>query len=123
MDFEVGQQVSVPAGTQLNGSYYDKQGVTTVGTISRVATYKVMVTGLRPSGGWEGSYWVSKDDITPADPNAPKSRKYGETPDGMIAIDDPRIDWIWQDVAKYATAQGSARHSLTWTATLPTRYV
>jgi len=106
MDFEIGQKVTVPAGTALNGSYYDKQGVEAVGTITRFTTHKIYVTNLRPSGGWAGSYWVAKSDITVTDPNAPRARKYGETPEGMISINDPRIDWIWLDVAKYATAQG-----------------
>jgi hypothetical protein len=37
----------------------------------------------------------------------PKARKLGEKPDGdeHIAIDDPRIAWIWEDISKFAQVQ------------------
>jgi len=41
------------------------------------------------------------------DPNAPRPRQIGETPEGGIDIDDPRIAWIWEDAARVAT---KARH-------------
>lgn len=36
----------------------------------------------------------------------PKPRKLGETPEGMIAPDDPRLAWLWEDAAKYADKSG-----------------
>lgn len=41
------------------------------------------------------------------DPNAPKPRKLGEVPEGdHIAIGDPRIQWIFDDMATYADNSG-----------------
>lgn len=39
-------------------------------------------------------------------PVKPVSRKIGETPEGMIAADDPRIAHIWEDAGKLATRFG-----------------
>lgn len=44
--------------------------------------------------------------VKPVDPNAPKPRALGEVPEGMIGPDDPRIAWLWDDAAKFATQKG-----------------
>ena len=37
----------------------------------------------------------------------PKPRKLGTTPEGNhISTDDPRIQWIWEDIAQYAVKRG-----------------
>ena len=45
-----------------------------------------------------GEAWVEAEK--------PKTRKIGETPEGMIAADDPRIAHIWEDAGKLATRFG-----------------
>lgn len=34
------------------------------------------------------------------------ARKVGEVPEGMIAPDDPRLDWLWKDAEKVANYAG-----------------
>lgn len=104
MDFAVGQEVQILNARRIPDALrwreYFNVSEGTVGEVRRVSTNKVMVR----FGGRHG--WVNKSDFTPVDPNAPKPRKLGETPEGMIAIDDPRIDWIWRDAAQYAANRG-----------------
>lgn len=75
----------------------------------------IVRTKTRDRWGRSGthSFKVSPDVL---DPNSlvpvavkvkPKVRKLGETPEGdHIAINDPRIKWIWEDAAKIATREG-----------------
>lgn len=105
MDFAVGQDVTVERGFTGQDAVGWHRSVTvpagTVVNVRRVSTHKVMVR----MGG--NVLWASKEFFAPVDPNAPRPRKLGETPEGdHIAIDDPRIDWIWRDAAKYATNRG-----------------
>jgi len=76
---------------------YESDGNTTV-QISRNAAVG--------ENGWtdrNASYQL----ITAEYQNRPRPRKLGTTPtDGdVIAIDDPRVQWIWEDLAAYATRQ------------------
>ena len=104
MDFAVGQDITAERGITGQDAVRWRQTVTipagTVVNVRRVSTHKVMV---RSNGRVA---WVPKSYFAPVDPNAPRPRKLGETPEGMIAIDDPRIDWIWRDAAKYASDRG-----------------
>lgn len=103
MDFNVGQTVILNRGQYVSPAAYGRThevNKNTSGEIRRVATRKVLVAFPRVTG------WVLKDDVQDPDPNAPKPRRVGEAPEGMIAIDDPRIDWIWKDAAVIADREG-----------------
>ena len=45
---------------------------------------------------------VSLSYLVPEDPNAPRSRRLGETPEGMLSPLDPRLSWLWDDAAAMA---------------------
>lgn len=45
---------------------------------------------------------VEVANLAPEDPNAPRPRRLGETPEGMISPDDPRLSWLWDDAAAMA---------------------
>ena len=105
MDFAVGQDVTVVNGARVPDALRWRDYVTipagAVGNVRRVSTHKVMI---RVNGRHA---WMNKVNFVPVDPNAPKPRQLGEVPEGdHIAIDDPRIDWIWRDAAKVATDNG-----------------
>lgn len=104
MAFNVGQTVTANTTIRVTPADYGyaynmAQGES--GVITRVTSHKVLVRAHGRTG------WVFKSQVTDPDPNAPKPRKLGEKPDAeSIDILDPRINWIWEDVAKYATQQG-----------------
>lgn len=97
-----------PIGNSYSRATID-EGVTV--TLTKVYKSSVWVRGER----FNANPWDSPEVTLPvaveriseflgtADPNAPKPRKLGEVPEGMIATDDPRIAWIWEDAGKYAT--------------------
>lgn len=79
---------------------------------------RVLNSGVWLKGSYE-SYYSSRnvasvslsfeeleEYTTVPDPNAPKPRALGEVPEGMIGPDDPRIAWLWDDAAKFATQKG-----------------
>jgi hypothetical protein len=85
----------------------------TKGTVSRETTAKVLIRVSVPprftgADTEIGSIWVEKADVQPEiiDPNAPKPRKLGEAPAGMIEADDPRIMWLWEDAGTFAEQKG-----------------
>jgi len=86
--------------------------VGTVGEVRQITTKKLLIrVPIRVS--WttdpqEGSIWVDKIGVTPhvVDPDAPKPRKLGETPEGMISPDDPRLQWLWDDAGTFAEQKG-----------------
>lgn len=64
-------------------------------------------------GRGNGAAWMTRDAVNVIEdgvpvPDKPKPRPLGQTPeDGEhIAIDDPRIAWIWADAAKAADTAG-----------------
>jgi len=114
-DFEVGDRIqfSAPGNHRLEPLYfYGRQEIAegTVGTAVQVGTNKVRVTfdGVEHKPESPYYFWVEKDGIELADPNAPKPRRLGDVPDDGISIgpDDPRIAWLWKDAEKLATAKG-----------------
>lgn len=74
--------------------------------VRRVETSKVVLRhGARNASAWVPLSLLNPG--TPADPNAPRPRQLGETPEGdHVAITDPRIAWIWDDAAKVADKHG-----------------
>lgn len=76
-------------GQPLGRSYFGEKD--TAKTIS----YNVPRSCLNAPNG---EAWVEAEK--------PKTRKIGETPEGMIAADDPRIAHIWEDAGKLATRFG-----------------
>lgn len=76
----------------------------------------VTVTRVTKEGGWIRGAAARGDEVTlpflgdpaeffgPTDPNAPRPRKLGEKPEGDEYLDpnDPRLQWLWDDLAKYA---------------------
>lgn len=62
---------------------------------------------------WSGrnermSFSFSNVQIVPEDPNTPRPRKLGEKPEGdeFIGLDHPGIQWLFDDMGKYADKQG-----------------
>lgn len=121
MDFHVGQELTVERDVRCDSTGDYGYGYTVspgdIGVVTRVTRNMVLVRfpGFEWNGGrsslpnQDRSGWFNKQDMIPADPNAPRPprpRQFGETPEGMIAIDDPRIDWIWEDAAAIATKKG-----------------
>lgn len=103
---EVGQLVQVTrtfTETDLNGYSRVEFSTAKLYQIRRVGSGKVVLRDVAAAR----SAWVPLNWIASPDPNAPKPRKLGETPEGdHIAIDDPRIMWIWEDAGKVADNNG-----------------
>ena len=91
------------------GSYYErslKKGTTVV--VTRVTQEGAWLRGWAENGFQFTLpyYGTPEDDIfQPVDPNAPKPRKLGDKPEGDDYLDsnDPRIQWIFDDMGAYAT--------------------
>lgn len=108
-DFQKGQTVTF--ARQANGTRASGWGAGHTfrsgdrATVTRVTRNTLTV---RHANGY--SYNVRRDTLnTPngevwvVPPPKPKPRQLGETPEGNhIAIDDPRIAWIWKDAEKAA---------------------
>ena len=61
--------------------------------------------------GWPTTLQYPIHAVKPADPNWKPPRRLGEKPDDTeemtyIGIDHPGIQWLWDDLGKYATKQG-----------------
>lgn len=53
------------------------------------------------------SFQVNRDLLQLADPNRPAPRRLGQAPEGdHIDVDDPRIQWLFNDMGKYADDKG-----------------
>lgn len=74
--------------------------------VTRVGRHRVLVRNIHASEHVRRSGWVSVEDFVPTDPNAPKPRKLGEAPEGMISANDPRLKWLWGDAAEHASKMG-----------------
>lgn len=92
----IGYQKTYPAGTEFE--------VTGTGRMNRVNN--PFVTGRDTSNDSDYVREIPLNIVVDPDPNAPKPRKLGEAPEGSIAIDDPRIEYIWDDAKKAATQAG-----------------
>lgn len=71
--------------------------IDTVGTVTRVGRFKMLVRFNAADSIWVENIWldhVNEFSVTL------------EAPEGGIAIDDPRIDWIWRKIAAYASYRG-----------------
>lgn len=119
--FVVGQQVTiVPTAHafQRGGDGYMSRGWTNgnqgvadaikngvVGTVTRV--FRHTLTVRFPDAGWDNAGSTGSfinDEVVPAGADYVPPRKLGEKPEGdHIDIDDPRIQWIWDDAGAYAT--------------------
>ena len=75
------------------------------GTVTSVNTNSSTVRFTDRRGGY--TVWVKhwNMELADIDPNRPTPRKLGTVPEGMIAPDDPRLDWLWDDAAKIAKQQ------------------
>lgn len=80
-----------------------------VGVVGRVTAYKAVVR-FPVSETTDVSFWIPKEELVFADPDRPKPRKIGEVPEGGIAADDPRLNWLWEDAATLAKQQGYCGH-------------
>ncbi len=113
--FTVGQEVAVGNGPyEIIGSYYTHRTNMkddAVGIITRVYTntihvrfHKDFLTNRPRTESDYTTLSIPIEEVLPTDPNAPRPRKLGEVPkDGdHIAADDPRIMWLWDDIATYA---------------------
>jgi hypothetical protein len=93
-----------------------RPSMTDEGVISRVSRYKVLVSFPISllHDGWDTdservSAWVDKHLLTsdPVDPKvlAEVQRPLGQKPEGdeFLSPDHPGLQWLWDDVAKYAT--------------------
>lgn len=108
-------------GTGTNGYGYFVPGQHY--PVTQVTTHNIRV---RVDGGYEGNgttvdiartyntenpTFGDRTDVHyystgPVDPNAPRPRKLGDTPEGdHLPISDPRIQWIWADLETYANGK------------------
>jgi len=85
-------------------------------TISRAYSNRLIIRTIREIDPPTGHYWaansqwsfsVSREDVIFADANyvpPPPPRKIGEKPEGedFLDVNDPRIQWIWDDLGRYA---------------------
>lgn len=74
-----------------------------VGTITRANRRSSLVrrNGL--------SVWVPNSYLEPVGMDT-AGRQWGQTPEGdHISVNDPRLDWLWRDIASYADEQGYCR--------------
>lgn len=71
--------------------------------------YRYSVTARLENGGWDNlgtTGTFTNEELLPMDEDWVPPRKLGEKPEGdHLDIDDPRIQWIWDDVGAYATKQ------------------
>lgn len=121
VDFQKGQTVTFSAQTTgqraagWGGYHIFNRNDTAVVTTVRRLTITVRIREQKYGGQTWVSYNVPRENlkapngevwITP--PPKPKPRKLGEMPTegDHIAMDDPRIAWVWDDVAKHATDRG-----------------
>ena len=71
--------------------------IDTVGTVTRVGRFKMLVRFNAADSIWVDNIWL--DHVNEISVTL-------EAPEGGIAIDDPRIDWIWRKIAAYASYRG-----------------
>lgn len=71
--------------------------IDTVGTVTRVGRFKMLVRFNAADSIWVENIWL--DHVNEISVTL-------EAPEGGIAIDDPRIDWIWRKIAAYASYRG-----------------
>lgn len=71
--------------------------------ITRLGRERVIIR-QNDRSGWIGIHEIEPADTVLLDPNAPQPRKLGQMPtEGEhIAVNDPRVQWIWNDIATYA---------------------
>lgn len=129
-DFQKGQTVTfAERHTASRASGYGEsknfaKGDTAVVTTVRKDTLTVKVDnplyGTTTGTGWNRvnhtsktfSYNVPRENLVAPNgevwtpPAKPVVRRIGETPEGMIAADDPRIAHIWEDAARLANRAG-----------------
>ena len=92
--------------------------VTRVHTNSPTVVIRTVEKHRRP-GGWQASdraqmsFSVYLDELRLDDPNAPRPRRLGEKPEDSddvpfiyIGPDDPGIQWLFEDMGKFATDKG-----------------
>lgn len=112
-DFQKGQTVTLAGDISLTGatdSWSNRlfrkgaQGVVTY-VRKNVINVRINDTARQDNYVWavprgfletpNGEVWT--------EPNKPVTRKLGEVPEGMIAPDDPRLAWLWEDAGKLAS--------------------
>lgn len=67
--------------------------------VVRVGTNKTLVR----KHGYTATAWILNMRLVPYDRHV---RKLGETPEGDIDSDDPRLLWLWDDAATLAKSMG-----------------
>lgn len=116
MTYQVGEEVTLlPYDEQR--IYYDVSGMGRVATDLAGNTYKIdhvyadgahVRLGLLDRYGVTRNYKVPNDLVEYADPSKPRVRKLGEVPSEgeHISVDDPRVQWIFEDMGTLATQMG-----------------
>lgn len=110
--FVVGDQVEMIDDQRANvmgggyGTYHLPRG--TIFTVTRLFNFDVVVRGPLGPNSEDRSVQISKTWVRLVDPNRPAPRKLGVKPEGegIIGIDDPGIQWLWDDMGAYATREG-----------------
>jgi hypothetical protein len=116
-EFFVGQQLTLNElyrGRPATDQYYGPIRTLPEGTV-------VTVTRVNVNTIWIRGYYSTMNEATLSistdpeviqkyfgelDPNTPRPRRLGETPEGMIDPNDPRIAWIFEDMGTIATREG-----------------
>lgn len=107
MTFNAGDQVTLNPDTRANsvsgdrvGGAYHHRTITfrpgMTGTVSRSGTGSSLVRVDN-----EGSIWIANEWLQLAGVSI-TGRRRGTPPEGMIAPDDPRLEWMWDDISEYA---------------------
>jgi len=114
--FTLGQEVTVEHDARRYDaiSVYGRIGINkdAIGIVKRVnretlhvrfPNGSLLYTGYGTDSGYM-TLIVPIYSVSPADHNAPRPRKLGEMPKegDHIPADDPRIMWLWDDIATYA---------------------
>lgn len=121
--FMVGDRVELAGdGDRTYGRVGNSYGSLTIRpgvevTVTRVfgGAFEMFVRGpiLRTGGGLmaDATVQVPQSDFRLVDPDRPIPRKLGTKPDDTeamhyIAVDDPRIQWLFDDMGAFATKEG-----------------
>ena len=105
-DFEKGARVVLTEEGRYGyatgwGSRFIRKG--SAGVVTSQAKYQVVSVKF---DGEDSVVRVPLGLLAPEDINAPRPRRLGEPPDGMLSPLDPRLSWLWDDAAKMANQKG-----------------
>lgn len=112
MEFQRGDRV-VAIEETYNKDESRRVAAGTTGRVGRVFTNTVEVVWdsgkaqFKYWSDWDTVYGVSTFTVPKEAVTAWEGRELGQTPEGGIAVDDPRIAWLWEDLTEAAIQTGN----------------